>query len=169
MEAATRFAPSPTGLLHRGHAYSALLAFERARALGARFHLRIEDIDQTRCRPAFTQAVLEDLAWLGLHWDRVERQSLRFDRYRAAAEELKAKDRFYECFETPVELDLKRKKQLNMGKPPVYDRTSLHQTAAEKAALRAEGITVLDPELRLFAHGGGSAHCMTMPLRRDDD
>jgi glutamyl-tRNA synthetase len=82
---------------------------------------------------------MADLTWLGLTWDRLERQSLRFDRYREAAEDLKAKGRFYECFETPVELDLKRKKQLNMGRPPVYDRTSLHLTEAEKAAFRAEG------------------------------
>ena len=73
---ATRFAPSPTGLLHKGHAFSALTAFEAARRAGGRFVLRIEDIDFTRCRPEFEAAILEDLAWLGLAWERpVLRQS----------------------------------------------------------------------------------------------
>ena len=82
---------------------------------------------------------MRDLEWLGLHWDRVERQSLRMDRYREAAEDLKARGRFYEVFESPTELDLKRKKQLNMGKPPVYDRAGLNLSADEKEKLRAEG------------------------------
>jgi glutamyl-tRNA synthetase len=81
---------------------------------------------------------MEDLEWLGLTWDRVERQSDRLDRYNAAADELREKGRFYEAFETPTELDLKRKKQLNMGKPPVYDRSALALSDDEKAALRAE-------------------------------
>ncbi len=81
----------------------------------------------------------EDLEWLGLKWDRVERQSLRLDRYAQAAEDLKAKGRFYECFESPTQLDLKRKKLLNMGRPPVYDRAALDLSEAEKEALRAAG------------------------------
>ena len=99
----TRFAPSPTGYLHRGHAFSALTAFEAARAAGGRFLLRIEDIDATRCRPAFEDAIYEDLAWLGIEYDRIEQQSKRMARYAEAAEQLKAAGRFYECFETPVE------------------------------------------------------------------
>ncbi|MEO0380221.1 MAG: glutamate--tRNA ligase family protein, partial [Pseudomonadota bacterium] len=82
--------------------------------------------------------IKQDLEWLGLHWDRVERQSERLDRYAAAADALRANGRFYEAFETPTELDLKRKKQLNMGKPPVYDRAALALSDAEKDALRAE-------------------------------
>ena len=78
------------------------------------------------------------MAWLGLHWDRVEKQSDRLDRYNAAADELRSSGRFYECFETPIELDLKRKKQLNMGKPPVYDRSALKISDDERAALAAE-------------------------------
>jgi len=74
----TRFAPSPTGLLHRGHALSALLAWQRARQSGGRFILRIEDIDTTRCRPEFEAAIMADLTWLGLDWDEpVWRQSER--------------------------------------------------------------------------------------------
>ena len=78
------------------------------------------------------------MEWLGLHWDKVERQSERLDRYADAAEKLRSIDRFYEAFETPTELDLKRKKQLNMGKPPVYDRAALNLSAEERDALRAE-------------------------------
>src|SRR5260221_8747863 len=79
----TRFAPSPTGLLHLGHAYSALLAWRRARGAGGRFLLRLEDIDATRCRAEFAEAALADLAWLGLDWDEaVRRQSAHFADYR---------------------------------------------------------------------------------------
>ncbi len=135
----TRFAPSPTGYIHVGNLRTALMNYLIARQSGGTFILRLDDTDQERSKTEYSDGIQTDLTWLGLNWDRLERQSLRFDRYREAAEQLKAAGRFYECFETPVELDLKRKKQLNMGKPPVYDRTSLHLTEAEKAALRAEG------------------------------
>lgn len=135
----TRFAPSPTGYIHVGNLRTALMNYLIAQQNGGSFILRLDDTDQERSKTEYSDGIMADLTWLGLKWDRLERQSLRFDRYREAAEELKAKGRFYECFETPVELDLKRKKQLNMGKPPVYDRTSLHLTEAEKAAFRAEG------------------------------
>ena len=135
----TRFAPSPTGYLHVGNLRPALMNYLTARKSGGTFILRLDDTDRERSKQEYADSILADLNWLGLHWDRIERQSLRFDRYRAAAEQLKSAGRFYECFETPVELDLKRKKQLSMGKPPVYDRTSLHLSGAEKAAFRAEG------------------------------
>ena len=135
----TRFAPSPTGYIHVGNLRTALMNYLIAQKSGGSFILRLDDTDQERSKTEYSDGIMADLTWLGLKWDRLERQSLRFDRYREAAEELKAKGRFYECFETPVELDLKRKKQLSMGKPPVYDRTSLHLTEAEKAAFRAEG------------------------------
>ncbi len=135
----TRFAPSPTGYIHVGNLRTALMNYLIAKQSGGTFILRLDDTDQDRSKQEYIDGLKEDLVWLGLHWDRIEQQSLRFDRYREAAEQLKAAGRFYECFETPVELDLKRKKQLNMGKPPVYDRTSLHLTEAEKAAFRAEG------------------------------
>jgi glutamyl-Q tRNA(Asp) synthetase len=96
----TRFAPSPTGLLHPGHALSAGLAYLRARrAPGGRFLLRIEDIDGTRCRPEFTAAILADLAWLGLRWEEpVRHQSQHFGEYRAALETLEARGLLYPCF-----------------------------------------------------------------------
>ncbi|TGD43461.1 glutamate--tRNA ligase [Pseudotabrizicola sediminis] len=135
----TRFAPSPTGYIHVGNLRTALMNYMIARKSGGQFILRLDDTDQERSKQEYADAIMADLDWLGLHWDRVERQSLRMDRYREAAEDLKAKGRFYEVFESPVELDLKRKKQLNMGKPPVYDRAGLNLSDDDKARLRAEG------------------------------
>ncbi|MBO6603008.1 MAG: glutamate--tRNA ligase [Roseicyclus sp.] len=134
----TRFAPSPTGYLHVGNLRTALFNYLIARKAGGQFILRLDDTDPERSKPEYTDAIQEDLEWLGLTWDRLERQSARLDRYAAAADELREKGRFYEAFETPTELDLKRKKQLNMGLPPVYDRAALALSAADKDALRAE-------------------------------
>ena len=134
----TRFAPSPTGYLHIGNLRTALFNFLITRQKGGTFILRIDDTDQERSKQEYVDAIQEDLEWLGIEWDRVERQSTRLDRYEEAAQQLRDMGRFYECFETPTELDLKRKKQLNMGKPPVYDRSALELSDAEKDALRAE-------------------------------
>lgn len=103
----TRFAPSPTGLLHLGHAYSALHAASFAdRATGGRFLVRLEDIDITRCRPEFEAAIEEDLAWLGLDWQRpVRRQTDHMDDYRAALDRLEAMGLLYKCFHSRKELD----------------------------------------------------------------
>ena len=101
----TRFAPSPTGLLHLGHAHSALFAWRAARRASGRFLLRIEDIDRGRCRPEFEAAIFEDLAWLGLTWEEpVRRQSAHFDDYRAALERLAARGLVYPCFCTRKEI-----------------------------------------------------------------
>ena len=95
----TRFAPSPTGYLHTGHAFSALLAWHRARTAGGRFLLRLEDIDPVRCRLEFATAVLEDLAWLGLDWDGdVRVQSEHLDDYAAVLDSLRARGLLYPCF-----------------------------------------------------------------------
>ncbi|MGO4916897.1 glutamate--tRNA ligase [Pseudogemmobacter sp. W21_MBD1_M6] len=134
----TRFAPSPTGYIHIGNLRTALMNFMIARKAGGTFILRLDDTDQDRSKQEYADGIMEDLEWLGLTWDRIERQSLRLDRYHAAADELRSIGRFYECFETPVELDLKRKKQLNMGKPPVYDRAALNLSETQKDTLRAE-------------------------------
>jgi len=135
----TRFAPSPTGYIHVGNLRTALMNYMIARQAGGTFILRLDDTDQERSKQEYADGIMADLDWLGLHWDRVEKQSLRLERYRAAADDLRAAGRFYECFETPVELDLKRKKQLNMGHPPVYDRTSLKLAEADRARQRGEG------------------------------
>ncbi len=134
----TRFAPSPTGYIHVGNLRTALMNYLIARKSGGTFILRIDDTDPERSKEEYVDAIKQDLEWLGLHWDRVERQSERLDRYAEAADKLRDMGRFYEAFETPTELDLKRKKQLNMGKPPVYDRAALNLSEAEKDALRAE-------------------------------
>lgn len=106
---ATRFAPSPTGLLHRGHAFSALTAFDAAQAAEGRFVLRIEDIDATRSRPEYEAAILEDLAWLGLEWEApVRRQSEHLANYHAAIDVLRLKGLVYRCFRTRKELDIGR-------------------------------------------------------------
>lgn len=134
----TRFAPSPTGYIHVGNLRTALFNHLIARKSGGTFILRIDDTDPERSKEHYVDAIKQDLEWLGLTWDKVERQSERLDRYADAADKLRDMGRFYEAFETPVELDLKRKKQLNMGKPPVYDRAALTLSEEEKTALRAE-------------------------------
>ena len=101
----TRFAPSPTGRLHLGHAHSALLGHRRAREAGGRFLLRIEDIDGTRCRPDFVDVIGEDLAWLGLDWDgEIRRQSRHMADYRGGLDRLQAAGLLYPCFCTRAEI-----------------------------------------------------------------
>jgi glutamyl-Q tRNA(Asp) synthetase len=101
----TRFAPSPTGRLHRGHAFSALTAYEAARQAGGRFLLRIEDIDRTRCRLEYEAAIYEDLAWLGIAWESpVRRQSDHMADYGAALRELSERGLTYRCFKTRREV-----------------------------------------------------------------
>ncbi|MHA6325522.1 glutamate--tRNA ligase [Roseivivax sp. CAU 1753] len=134
----TRFAPSPTGYIHVGNLRTALMNWLIAKQEGGTFILRIDDTDPERSKEEYVDGIKRDLDWLGLGWDRVERQSERLDQYHAAADALRKKGRFYECFETPVELDLKRKKQMNMGRPPVYDRAALALSEADKARLRDE-------------------------------
>jgi len=139
MTTVTRFAPSPTGYIHVGNLRTALMNYLIARKTGGTFILRIDDTDQERSKQEYVDALKADLEWLGIAWDREERQSLRLDRYAEAADQLRAEGKLYECFESPTELDLKRKKQLNMHKPPVYDRAALALSDEQKAALRAEG------------------------------
>jgi glutamyl-tRNA synthetase len=134
----TRFAPSPTGWIHIGNLRAALMNYAITRQQGGTFILRIDDTDPVRSKEEYVQGLKDDLTWLGLTWDREERQSLRTGRYEAAKAALVAQGRIYECFETPVELDLKRKKQLAMDRPPVYDRAALKLSETDKDRLRAE-------------------------------
>ena len=134
-----RFAPSPTGYLHFGNLRTAVLNYLFARRYGGTFLLRLDDTDQERSTEAFAQQIREDLAWLGFTWDREAKQSDRTDRYTTAAEQLKAAGRLYACFETPDELDRRRKRQLASGRPPIYDRAALKLTSEEQAKLKAEG------------------------------
>jgi len=101
----TRFAPSPTGRLHLGHAYSAVLGHERARASGGKFLLRIEDLDPTRCRPEFVDGIMDDLRWLGLQWDEpLMVQSRRTAAYDAALDDLRARGLAFACFCTRADI-----------------------------------------------------------------
>ncbi len=135
----TRFAPSPTGLLHLGHAHAALFA----RRAGDRFLLRIEDIDAGRCRPGFTDAILADLAWLGLEWEQpVRRQSEHFADYAAALSRLDRLGLLYPCFCTRQGItdEIARAGQAPHGpEGAVYPGTCRRLAAAERAARRAAG------------------------------
>lgn len=136
----TRFAPSPTGRLHVGNIRTALHNWMLARQAGGSFILRVDDTDAERSREEYVEAIRADLIWLGLNWDREERQSARLDRYEAAFAALLAAGRIYPCYETAQELDVKRKIALGRGLPPIYDRAALKLTDAERAAKEAEGI-----------------------------
>jgi glutamyl-tRNA synthetase len=138
-EIRVRFAPSPTGLLHVGNARVALINWLFARAAGGSFVLRLDDTDAERSEARFAEAIERDLAWLGIGWEERVRQSDRMADYHAALERLKEAGRVYACFETAAELELKRKKALNAGRPPIYDRAALKLTAAERDKLIAEG------------------------------
>jgi glutamyl-Q tRNA(Asp) synthetase len=135
----SRFAPSPTGYLHLGHALSALTAAER----GARFLLRIEDIDATRCRPDFEQAIYEDLAWLGLTWETpVRRQSEHMADYRAALDRLAARELLYPCFCTrqQIKAEIARSPSAPQGPDgPIYPGTCRTLSSREREQRVAAG------------------------------
>jgi len=122
MTVVTRFAPSPTGTLHVGNVRTALHNWLWARKHGGRFLLRIDDTDRERSKEEYVDAIRADLAWLGFDIDGEERQSARFALYEAEFEKLKAAGRVYACYETPEELDIRRKILLSRGLPPVYER-----------------------------------------------
>ena len=139
MSVTVRFAPSPTGRIHAGNIRTAMFNFLFARRAGGRLILRLDDTDQERSTEEFAHGIEEDLHWLGVEWVNKVRQSDRFGRYAEAIEKLKASGRLYPAYETPEELELKRKRQLARGKPPVYDRAAVKLTGEERAKLEAEG------------------------------
>jgi glutamyl-tRNA synthetase len=134
MSVVTRFAPSPTGRLHVGNIRTALHNFLFARKNGGSFILRIDDTDRERSTAEFDQAIRDDLEWLGLAPDRIVRQSERFDLYEREFDRLKAAGRVYPCYETPEELELRRKVLLGRGLPPVYERKPEGSPAPEGRA-----------------------------------
>ncbi|HEY5337101.1 MAG TPA: glutamate--tRNA ligase family protein, partial [Rhizomicrobium sp.] len=143
----TRFAPSPTGYLHIGHAFAAITAHDAAKHGGGEFLLRVEDIDATRCRPEFEAGIFEDMTWLGLDWKRpVLRQSERFAAYHAAVERLTAGHLLYPCFCTRAEIaaEVARASEaphLSAVGPegPIYPGTCRHLPAEERTARIAAG------------------------------
>ncbi|MGE7473236.1 tRNA glutamyl-Q(34) synthetase GluQRS [Bosea sp. NPDC003192] len=180
-----RFAPSPNGRLHLGHAYSALVNERLAARLGGELLLRIEDIDRTRCRPEFEQGIYEDLAWLGIEFaPEVRRQSQHFDDYRRALDRLDAMGLVYPCFCSRQEVkDAVRERETEAGTPwprdpdgaPLYPRTCLGQSAADElhvlrlamdralAAVPSESLSY-----RLFDESGKERDVIVDPARWGD-
>lgn len=142
-ETVTRFAPSPTGYLHLGHAYSAGIAYRRAKDSGGRFLLRVEDIDATRCRPEYTAAILDDFAWLGLRWEEPVRiQSQHFDDYAAALQNLKHRELLYPCFCTrkQIQAEIAAAGHAPHGfEGQIYPGTCRNLSPTEREARRASG------------------------------
>lgn len=134
-----RFAPSPTGYIHVGNCRTLLINWLFAKAQGGTFLLRLDDTDHTRSEAKYETALLEDMAWLGLDYDAYEKQSDHMARYHEVAEALKKSGRLYPCYETPEELEIKRKQKAAQGLPPLYDRGALKLTTAQKEAYAAEG------------------------------
>ena len=177
----TRFAPSPTGHLHLGHAFSALFAWNAARENGGRFLLRLEDIDRGRCRPEFADAILEDLAWLGLDWDGpVRRQSEHFADYEAALRRLDAMGVLYPCFCTrrDIEAEIAAAGSAPHGPDgPIYPGICRHRSPDERAAriaagqpyaLRLDVGKAADIAGELTWHDRGAGTLRADPLRHGD-
>ena len=134
-----RFAPSPTGFLHIGHARTALVNWLYARKHNGTFILRIDDTDLARNTSEFKEAIVRDLKWLGLDWDEKFNQSDRLDYYEKAKQTLLSNGRLYACYETPEELEVKRKLQLSRGLPPIYDRAGLKLSKDQIASYEQAG------------------------------
>lgn len=134
-----RFAPSPTGWLHVGNVRTAIANFLFARNMGGKFMLRIDDTDQARSTAEYEAGLKQDLQWLGLEWDVLEKQSDRFERYAIARDKLIASGRLYPCYETAEEIDIKRKMLISRGLPPIYDRGALNDTPEKRAEYEAQG------------------------------
>ncbi len=135
----TRFAPSPTGLLHIGNARTALVNYLFTRKHGGTFMLRIDDTDLVRSKKEYEDAIIEDLKWLGIKWEVFARQSERLDRYELIKNLLIEQGRLYECFESAEEIEVKRKLLLSRGMPPIYDRAALKVTQEQKDQFKKEG------------------------------
>lgn len=136
-----RFAPSPTGYIHVGNCRTLLINWLFARHHGAEFILRLDDTDKERNEKRYEEGLLEDLQWLGLTYDHYVKQSDRMGLYAAAVSKLKNIGRLYACYETPEELEFKRRRQVSQGLPPLYDRGSLHLSDPEKQKYIEEGRT----------------------------
>jgi glutamyl-Q tRNA(Asp) synthetase len=155
MTVVTRFAPSPTGHLHLGHAFSALFAWRRAREAGGRFLLRLEDIDPGRCRPEYADAILEDLAWLGLDWDdEVRVQSQHLSEYRAVLDELSARGLLYPCFCTRG--DIQREMEQSAAAPHTPDGSPSYPGICRN----------LSHDARQSRMAGGERYALRLDMRR---
>ena len=134
-----RFAPSPTGFMHIGNTRTALFNWLLAKKLGGKFMLRIDDTDTLRSKKEYEDAMRESLIWLGFEWCEEARQSARFARYNELRDKLMQQGRIYACYDTPEELQIKRKRAMAKGLAPIYDRQALHYTPEDIARFEAEG------------------------------
>jgi glutamyl-tRNA synthetase len=135
-----RFAPSPTGFLHVGNIRAAIINFLYAKKTGGKFILRLDDTDIERTRDEYRDMILQDMAWLGLSYDQLLKQSDRLEKYEEAKNKLIANGRLYECFESAEELNLQRKAQIASGISPIYNRAALNLNEEQKKSLRAQGL-----------------------------
>lgn len=140
MTTISRFAPSPTGFLHVGNIRAAIINFLYAKKTGGKFLLRLDDTDIERVRDEYREMILTDMAWMGLEYDSLFKQSDRLENYEAAKNRLIANGRLYECFESPEELNLQRKAQIASGISPIYNRSALNLNEEQKNSLRAQGL-----------------------------
>ena len=134
-----RFAPSPTGFMHIGNTRTALFNWLLAKKLGGKFMLRVDDTDKLRSKKEYEDAMRESLQWLGFEWSEEARQSARFDRYNEVRDRLITEGRIYPCYDSPEELEFKRKRAMAKGQAPIYDRQALRYTAEDLAKFQAEG------------------------------
>ncbi|SDQ93784.1 glutamate--tRNA ligase [Pseudovibrio sp. Tun.PSC04-5.I4] len=139
MSVTVRFAPSPTGHIHIGNVRPALFNYLFAKKQGGNFVLRYDDTDVQRSKEEYAEGIAEDLKWLGINPDRVEKQSARFALYDTAAAKLKDAGLLYPCYETPEELERRRNRARALGRPPVYDRAALKLTDEQIAEYAAAG------------------------------
>jgi glutamyl-Q tRNA(Asp) synthetase len=169
MPVVTRFAPSPTGYLHLGSAFSALIAWRRAREEGGRFLLRLEDIDTARCRPEFAAAILEDLSWLGIDWDgEIRTQSQHLAEYRVVLDALTERGMLYPCFCTRADIIQSASAPHTPDGAPLYPGTCRHLSdderearvaAGERYALRLDLARAIGPPLAFEEEGEGTIAC----------
>lgn len=135
-----RFAPSPTGFLHVGNIRAAIINFLYAKKTGGQFILRLDDTDVERTRDEYREMILQDMAWLGLEYSNLYKQSERLEIYELAKNKLLANGRLYECYESDAELNLQRKAQIASGIPPIYNRAALNLTQEQKDNYQKQGI-----------------------------
>lgn len=134
-----RFAPSPTGYMHIGNTRTAVFNYLLAKKLGGKFMLRIDDTDTVRSKKEYEDALRDILQWLGISWDEEARQSARMARYDEIVAKLKVQGRVYACYETAEELEIMRKRLMNKGLPPIYDRQALNLSSADIARYEEQG------------------------------
>jgi glutamyl-tRNA synthetase len=139
MNIITRFAPSPTGMLHVGNVRTAIVNWLFAKKMNGKFMLRMDDTDLERSKDEYKTGIIEDLKWLGLEWEIFATQSERLEKYNLVKDKLIQQGRLYECYETPEELDTKRKIQSSSGRPPIYDRAALKLTEEHKQKYKDQG------------------------------